>query len=109
MPYRLHGDAFLFRLNERSFGNTPGTIDYALYEHVPGALLGSPLLHEMMVSTEWKVRPDGGNVVQLGFFWMLEQQGQALQWRQEHERAQNEGESVDTLGEIGVHTGLPNQ
>ena len=112
MPYRFHGDAFLFRLNERSFGNTPGRIRYALFEHVPGALLGSHLLHEMMVWTEWKVEPNGGNVVKLGFFWMLEQQEKALKWKQEHERAQNDGKRVekdDTLGAIDVHTGLPNQ
>ena len=112
MPYRFHGDAFLFRLNEQSFENPQGRIRRPLYEHVPDTLVGSHLLHEMMVPTKWKVLPNGGNVVKLGFFLMLEQQqGTGLQGSQANQRAQQEGERVeeDTLGAVQAHTGLPNQ
>ena len=76
MQHRFNGDAFIFRINEQFCQHEikKGRIRDVVYEHVPGALLRSEMLKEMMNPTEWKVLPNGGNVVKLGFHRMMQQQ-----------------------------------
>ena len=106
-----------------------------IYDDVPDVLLRSGLLMEIMIPERWKVLPNDGNVVRLGFFRMLQMQREYSRWkenlrrRQEEERARQEREAEAScgrqkreydnlrmwLGEIErgsaseVHTGLPNQ
>ena len=69
-----------------------------VYDDVPDALLDSGLLKEMMSPLQWKVLPNRGNVVRLGYLRMLDLRREYL--KEEEERA------LDKL--LGL-AGSPNQ
>ena len=66
-----------------------------IYDNVPGILLHSGLLMEIMVLKRWKALQDDSNVVRLGYYRMLYLRRLNLRWEQEEERAQKERERVE--------------
>lgn len=85
MGYRIHGEAYILRLNEQQcqpeIATESNRFNYMVYEDVPSELTDDYLLGEMMTTREWKVLPNGGNVVRLGFDRMLQKQVKKLKDR----------------------------
>lgn len=71
MGNRIHGEAYILRLNEQEcqpeIATESNRLIYMVYEDVPSELMDNDLLKEMMMPNEWRVLPGGGNVVRLGF------------------------------------------